>query len=90
MKIDRNEFIAIIKQHVDIKINVDDIDLDDRLADIGIDSLGFVTLLWAIEERFKIQVDDKYLESLNDLTTVSDLIQTFKALGYEIDVEHTA
>lgn len=90
MKINRDEFISMVKESAGSDMNVDNIKLDDRLADIGIDSLGFATLLWAIEEKFEIQVDDKYLEGLNGLSSVSDLIALFKVLGYEINVEHTA
>lgn len=89
MKMDRGEFIALIKQNVAGEVNVDDIKPDDRLADIGIDSLGFATLLWAIEAKFDIKIDDSYLESLNGLSTVSDLVATFKALGHEIEIEDT-
>ncbi|MBG7620561.1 acyl carrier protein [Herbaspirillum sp. AP02] len=61
----------------------------DLLSDIGIDSLGFATVLWTLEERFNIQVDDRYLQRLNDLSTVSDLIAVFAELGHEIEIEPT-
>lgn len=87
MKISHSEFVSIIQDSVGHAIKIKDIKPEDRLADVGIDSLAFATVLWAIEDRFKIQVDDHYLESLNGLSTVSDLVAVFKSLGHEIDIE---
>lgn len=90
MKISRDDFISLVKQNVHAGTKIDEIKLEDRLADIGIDSLGFATLLWAIEEKFKVQVDDTYLKNLNNLTTVADLIAAFKEIGHEIEIESVA
>lgn len=85
MKISRTEFIDLIRQNVtDVKI--DSVKPEDRLSDIGIDSLGFATLLFAIEEKLNVQIDDKYLSKLNGLSTIAELTATFGALGYDIEV----
>lgn len=86
MNISRSEFIALVKEHVGENNSIDNFRPTDRLSDLGIDSLGFATLLWAIEDKLKIQVDDKYLESLNGLTTLDDLVGTFKAMGHNINL----
>lgn len=90
MNISRAEFISIVKENVDIGTNIEDIKLDDQLSDIGIDSLGFVTLLWAIEDRLKTQIDDQNLESLNSASTVADFISTFDECGVKINIETTS
>ena len=87
MKISKNEFILIIKENAVNEVDFDTIKANDNLSDIGIDSLGFVTLLWAIENRFNIEVDDQYLESLNGMSTIADLITTLKVCGLEIDID---
>jgi acyl carrier protein len=89
MKISRSDFISIVQENVGSTIKISDIKLEDRLVDIGIDSLAFATVLWALEDRFKIQVDDSYLQNLNSLSTVNDLVALFKSLGHEIDIEST-
>lgn len=85
MKIDRNEFIDLIRQNV-AGGKVNELTMDTRLSDIGIDSLGFATLLFAIEDKLKIQIDEDYLEGLNSLSTVAHFVSKFKALGYEIEI----
>lgn len=92
MKISHGDFVSILKENVSNSSEIDvsnlsNIKMSDRLSDIGIDSLGFATLLWSIEEKLNIQTDDEYLESLNGLSTVSDLLDVFKALGHEIELE---
>lgn len=89
MKISRDEFISILKDNASPDIDfcrIIEIKGTDILGDVGIDSLGFATLLWTIEDKFNIQVDDKYLESLNGLSTVEDLLKVFKTLGHEIEI----
>lgn len=85
MKIDREEFVEIIKKNVH-GVNVDSVKPDDRLTDLGIDSLGFASLLWAIESRLKVQIDEQYLEKLSGMSTVAELASTFQELGYEIEI----
>ena len=85
MKIDRDEFIELIKQNV-TGGEVGELTMSTRLADIGIDSLGFATLLFAIEDKLSIRIDEAYLESLSGLSTVSEFVSTFRTLGYEIEI----
>ncbi|WP_426103509.1 acyl carrier protein [Massilia sp. TSP1-1-2] len=85
MKIDRQEFIDLIKQNV-TGVSIDAVKPDDKLSDLGIDSLGFATLLFAIEDKLNVQIDDQYLSKLSGLSTIAELVSTFKGLGYEIEV----
>ncbi len=85
MKISRSEFIELIKQNVS-GAKIESVKPDDRLDQLGLDSLGFATLLFAIEEKLKVQIDDQYLSGLSGLSTISELVSTFKTLGYEIEV----
>lgn len=85
MKIDKNEFLQMIKENV-TEARLEAVRPESTLAEIGIDSLGFATLLFAIEDKLNVRIDEGYLEKLNDLSTISELIATFKTLGYEIEV----
>ncbi len=84
MKITLDEFITVVRKNASDDVVLKEIKLDDHLGDIGIDSLGFVTLLWDVEDTFKISVDDQCLEHLNYASTVSDLISTFGENGLTI------
>ncbi|QDY69000.1 acyl carrier protein [Qingshengfaniella alkalisoli] len=50
----RDKVIEIIAEQA--VLDVSDISLDQSLADLGIDSLGLVESIFAIEEAFDIQV----------------------------------
>lgn len=85
MRMNRATFIALIEQNVP-SANLNKLNLDTRLADVGIDSLGLVTLLFSIESAFNIKIDDKDLEGLNGQSSMAQFISTFRTLGYEIEV----
>ncbi|MBN4063141.1 hypothetical protein JYT79_00005, partial [Cardiobacterium sp. AH-315-I02] len=77
MKISSKEFIEIVREN-SINFDGSEIKLSDQLSDLGLDSLGFATTLYAIEERLGINVDEEYLENLTDMNTVADLVGAFK------------
>ncbi len=85
MKIDKSEFLQLIKENV-TEVQLDTVRPDSTLAEIGIDSLGFATLLFAIEEKLNVQIDEAYLEKLSGLSTIAELVDAFRQLGYEIEV----
>jgi acyl carrier protein len=85
MKIDKKEFLQLIKENV-TEVQLDTVRPENTLAEIGIDSLGFATLLFAIEEKLNVQIDEAYLEKLSGMSTIAELVDTFKGLGYEIEV----
>jgi acyl carrier protein len=41
--------------------NVDEIDLDKNLQDLGINSVSFIKVVLAIEKQFDIEIDDENL-----------------------------
>ena len=61
------------------------ITLDDHLQDLGIDSLGFATLLWELESHFNI-TDPSYADELNGHSTIGDMILVYRDLGHEISI----
>jgi len=84
MKISKEEFKAILQENVK-GIDVEALDKSNRLADLGLDSLGFVTFLFAVEDRFGIQIDEKRLEGLNSLSTLEEMLTVFEGIGLHIE-----
>lgn len=88
MKLHRNDFIELVKSNVTTVSaeRLEAISADDRLGDIGIDSLGFATLLFAIEDKLEIRIDERFMDSLNGQSTIADLVAAIRASGHEIEV----
>ena len=73
--------IAIIAEQAVLEPS--DIDLDSTLADLGIDSLGLVESIFAIEEAFDIQVPFNANEpdsSDFDISSVASIIREVEKL----------
>lgn len=65
---------AILKEQVEIEADMEEIGLEDDLANWGLDSSGVLKLIVGIEEEFGFQFDDddfdsKNFQSLNSLVT---------------------
>lgn len=88
MKLYRNDFIGLVKNNVTTVSaeRLEAITAEDRLGDIGIDSLGFATLLFAIEDKLEMRIDERYIDSLNGKSTIADLVAAIRSSGYEIEV----
>lgn len=54
-----------------LKIQVNGLSLDARLEDLGIDSLGAITILYELEDKLGIEVPNEVLESMR---TVGDIL----------------
>ena len=85
MKITKADFIKILKANAD-RFNRDDIALTDRLADLGVDSIGFVMTIYGIEEKLGIKIKDEDLAALNPDSNVSDFVKVLAGLGIEIEI----
>jgi acyl carrier protein len=85
MKINRDAFRQILLENVN-GVDIDQITPDKCLADLGLDSLGFATLLFAIEDHLGVQIDESKLAGLNQKSTLIDFVEVFGRLGYEIEV----
>lgn len=85
MKITKAEFIKILKANAD-RFTRDDIAVTDRLADLGVDSIGFVMTIYAIEEKLKVKIKDEDLAALTPDSLVSDFVKVLAGLGIEIEI----
>jgi acyl carrier protein len=63
----------IIRKNMQIaESSLEEFDLEDQIAAIGINSIGFVRIVVAIETEFDFEFDDDYLDptifqSINDI-----------------------
>ncbi len=72
---------AILALHV--QRHVQDLTMSDKIADLGLDSLGVVELIFALEEAFEISVPfnaNDPSQSRFDISTVGAVIAGVEAL----------
>ncbi|VAW81558.1 hypothetical protein MNBD_GAMMA14-1509 [hydrothermal vent metagenome] len=51
----------------------EDVSMETRLSELGIDSLQAITILYELEERFGIEIPNELMENLE---TVSDIVSS--------------
>jgi len=62
----------LISETVTITTPIDQVDIDDKFPDIGIDSLTFVNIIIRIEDEFDISFPDDELD-IHDSGTIKNL-----------------
>ncbi len=55
----------------------EDISMETRLSDLGIDSLQAITILYELEERFEIEIPNELMENLE---TVNDIVSSINKI----------
>ncbi|NRA59981.1 MAG: acyl carrier protein [Psychrobium sp.] len=55
-----------------------------KLDEIGIDSVGFFTLIFNLEEHLNIELDEDSISGLTMKNTVNDLFKILESKGIEI------
>ena len=68
------------------KFDRKDLDGTELLTDLGVDSLGFVMTIYAIEEKLNIKIKDEDLASLTPSSSVSDFVKVLSGLGVTIEM----
>ena len=77
----RDKLVAILAEQA--VLDQDKVRLDATLEDLGIDSLGLVESIFAIEEAFDIQVPfnaNEPAESEFDISTVGSMVRAVETL----------
>lgn len=80
----RDRVIAIIAEQAVLEVS--DVKMDATLEDLGIDSLGLVESIFAIEEAFDIQVPfnaNEPMESEFDISSVAAIVKAVEELVAE-------
>ena len=77
------EIREILSDTINSIVPVDEIDADTKLGDAGMDSISFVELIIAIEDRFGIEVPNEALSPENNSTIhdLSELVSSLKKNG---------
>ncbi len=80
----KTKVIAIIAEQA--MLDITEVSLDASLDDLGVDSLGLVEAVFAIEEEFDVQVPFNANETENadfDISTVKSMIAAVEKLVAE-------
>lgn len=66
------------------KCSPEDLTLETRLEDLGIDSLKAITIVYQLEERFEIEIPNELIETIE---TVGDIVANIDQLRHNSDTE---
>jgi len=66
------------------KCSPEDLTLDTRLEDLGIDSLRAITILYQLEEQFDIEVPNERIETI---VTIGDIVTSIDQLRQNSDTK---
>lgn len=77
----KSKLVSILKEHVEMEGNLEEIGLEDSLADWGLNSTGVLKLIFGIEKEFEIEFDDDDFDSANFQTLNSLILYINKKIG---------
>jgi acyl carrier protein len=83
IKSSKSELLALLSEQADNEIS--ELDLEDKLADLGVDSMAFVMLVHEIEEKYSIEIDSSELDSLSGDVRVRDVVNLLNSKGIQIE-----
>ena len=83
IKSSKSELLALLSEQADNEIS--ELDLEDKLADLGVDSMAFVMLVHEIEEKYSIEIDSAELDSLSGDLRVKDVVNLLNSKGIQIE-----
>ena len=72
------ENLEVIKEAIKDRINVDSINYDDRLDELGLDSLDLVEAMLKIEEAVGVEFTSDEIVELKTIQDVVNLIESKK------------
>ena len=72
------EILEIVKEKIKDRINVDSINYDDRLDELGLDSLDLVETMLKIEEAVGVEFTSDEIVELKTIQDVVNLIESKK------------
>lgn len=69
----------------EIDITVEEVIAAESLTDLGIDSLGLIDLIFAVEKRFDIEIPDTLLRKANSLMDLSNAVDAVRSGGFTVE-----
>lgn len=70
------EILEVVKEKIKDRINIDSISYDDRLDELGLDSLDLVETMLKIEEAVGVEFTS---DEIVELKTIQDVVNLIKA-----------
>ena len=67
----KNVVLAKLADHVPGQLNCSDIDVDSTLKELMLDSLAVVQIVFELEERFSVIIEES---ELSQIETIADII----------------
>jgi len=67
-----DKVISVIGSVIRLKCETSEIHMETRLADLGVDSLNTVTIIFELEEEFNIEIPN---EILSNIKTIGDIVR---------------
>lgn len=85
---DKKEIEELVRKSLETILNIDNIDENESLLDIGLDSLNTVRLVVMLEEIFDITIEIEKLveENFRTINIIVDLIKEESKQGYIRDI----
>ena len=72
------EPLQIVKDAIKDRINIDNIHYEDKLSELGLDSLDLVETMLKIEEALGVEFNSDEIVDLKTIKDVVDLIESKK------------
>ena len=72
------EILEVVKDAIKDRINIDSINYDDRLDELGLDSLDLVETMIKIEEALNVEFTSDEIVELKTIQDVVNLIESKK------------
>jgi len=83
VKTSKSALLELLKEQTESQIT--NLALEDKLSDLGIDSMAFVMLIYEIEEKYNIEIDSSELDKLDGDVKVVDVVNLLNSKGIEIE-----
>jgi len=75
--ISTNDILDIMRDG-ETRIDIDELNHDERLTEQGLDSLDIISLLFALEELFQIKIPEEDIDQgkLNSINSIAEYLNT--------------
>ena len=71
----KNEFINILQNKFELySFKIEDIDMDQSIFSLGLDSVDMMVLMTILEGKYKIKISSDRYESFSSINSIVDLI----------------
>lgn len=74
MKITVEDIKEILKTDVEVRLDLDLIELNEPLTDQGMDSLEGLTLFLTIEEKYGVKVEEDEMDGLQSVNEIIEFV----------------